>query len=327
MQLCSYYDSCRIEIILSISLDVALLFSKIKPKATILGIVALVIVVLVMYFMPVLGFILAFLAFLPGIILWHQSVQSFGIMALVTMVLTTLTGSLFLMTFMIIVLAISAIIGNLLKKRASKERILYISTFVTSLFILIAMMILQAVQRIPYANELLAPYQNAVNQTIQIQNLDTQAQEVLQASVEQLAIQMPGFIIIAVALFMFVSLLINFPILRRFKIATPVFRPLYFWQMKRSIFIIYALSLLVGIMTEPGTTTNSISVNFQLVLGFLIVIQGLSFIHFFAMMKRMPEAVSVILVILGILFYPLTRLIGLLDLGLNLKSMIKNDKR
>ena len=41
----------------------------------------------------------------------------------------------------------------------------------------------------------------------------------------------------------------------------------------------------------------------------------------------MPVAVSVIFIVLGIIFYPMTRLIGLLDLGLNLKSMIKNDKR
>ncbi|USO11275.1 DUF2232 domain-containing protein [Staphylococcus pseudintermedius] len=57
------------------------------------------------------------------------------------------------------------------------------------------------------------------------------------------------------------------------------------------------------------------------------MIQGLSFIHFFASIKRMPGVLKVILVIVGVLFYPMTRLIGLLDLGLNLKRMIKNDKR
>ena len=79
--------------------------------------------------------------------------------------------------------------------------------------------------------------------------------------------------------------------------------------------------------TEPATTINSIGINFQIVLGFLLVIQGLSFIHYFTTIKRMPVAVSVIFIVLGIIFYPMTRLIGLLDLGLNLKSMIKNDKR
>lgn len=85
--------------------------------------------------------------------------------------------------------------------------------------------------------------------------------------------------------------------------------------MKRSVFIMYALALLTTITTQPATTPNSIGINFQIVLGFLLVIQGLSFIHFFASIKRMPGVLKVILVIVGVLFYPMTRLIGLLDLG------------
>ncbi|WP_349771833.1 DUF2232 domain-containing protein [Staphylococcus canis] len=305
----------------------ALLFSQIKPKATILGTLALIVVVLAMYFVPVLGIVLTLFATLPGIILWHRSVQSFGIAALITIVVSTLTGNLYLMTFMIIVLVVSAIIGYLLQKRASKERILYISTLVTSILTLIAMMILQSMRQLPYAHELLTPYKNAVEQTTQIESLDAQTQEMLQTSIQQLAIQLPGLIVVMIAIFFIISLLIVFPILRKFKIATPVFRPLYFWQVKRSVFGIYALALLVGILTESGTTANSISLNFQIVLGLLMVIQGLSFIHYVSMLKRMPKAVSVIFIIVGIIFYPLTRLIGLLDLGLNLKRMIKNNKR
>ncbi|MBI5974980.1 DUF2232 domain-containing protein [Staphylococcus sp. H16/1A] len=303
------------------------MFSQIKPKATILGTLALIVVVLAMYFVPVLGIVLTLFATLPGIILWHRSVQSFGIAALITIVVSTLTGNLYLMTFMIIVLVVSAIIGYLLQKRASKERILYISTLVTSILTLIAMMILQSMRQLPYAHELLTPYKNAVEQTTQIESLDAQTQEMLQTSIQQLAIQLPGLIVVMIAIFFIISLLIVFPILRKFKIATPVFRPLYFWQVKRSVFGIYALALLVGILTESGTTANSISLNFQIVLGLLMVIQGLSFIHYVSMLKRMPKAVSVIFIIVGIIFYPLTRLIGLLDLGLNLKRMIKNNKR
>ncbi|UEX90120.1 DUF2232 domain-containing protein [Staphylococcus ratti] len=308
---------------INLSLEVALLFSKIKPKETILGTIALILVALVMHFMPLLGVIVVFFAPLPGIILWYRSKYSFGIAALISILVATLTGSLFVQTFMIIILIASLVIGQLLIQRASKERILYFVTIVTSLVTLGAMILLQSIKKLPYAHELLEPYRRIMNETIQMQNLDDQASKVMEASIQQMAIQMPSFIVVGIALYFMLSLLIMFPILRQFKVATPVYRPLYLWQLRKSIFIIYAIALLVSIMTEPATTAHSISLNFILVLGFLLVIQGLSFIHYACSIKKFPIGVSVLLIVVGIVAYPLTRLIGLLDLGLNLKSMLK----
>lgn len=283
---------------------------------------AWLLVILAIYFMPALGLIIALFATLPGIILWHRSVYSFGFSVFITFIIATLTGSVMIMSFMMIVFVISALIGRLLQERASKERILYLTTIVSSVLTLGLMMILQSIQQLPYAHELLEPYQAVVDQAIALQDLDEASQEVLNASVQQLAIQMPGLIVIALALFMFLTLVIICPILRKFKIATPVFRPLYLWQMNRSVFFIYAIALLVGMTTEPATTMNSISVNFQIVLGFLLVIQGLSFIHYICVVNRLHISLTIVFVMLGVMFYPLTRILGLLDIGLNLKGMI-----
>ncbi|MCO4339874.1 MULTISPECIES: DUF2232 domain-containing protein [Staphylococcus] len=308
---------------INLSLEVALLFSKIKPKDTILGTIALILVALVMHFIPILGVIVIFFAPLPGIILWYRSKYSFGIAALVSIMVATITGSLFVQTFMIILLLASLIISQLLLIKASKERILYVVSFVTSLVTLGVMIFLQSIKKLPYAHELIEPYKIVVDETIRMQNLDAQSAKILEASVQQMAVQMPSFIVISITLFFMLSLLIMFPILRQFKVATPVYRPLYLWQLRKSIFIIYAIALLVSIVTEPSTTANSISQNFIIVLGFLLVIQGLSFIHYACSIKKFPIGVSVLLIIIGIIAYPLTRLIGLLDLGLNLKSMLK----
>ncbi|MDG4944242.1 DUF2232 domain-containing protein [Staphylococcus agnetis] len=299
------------------------MFSKIKPKDTILGTIALILVALVMHFIPILGVIVIFFAPLPGIILWYRSKYSFGIAALVSIMVATITGSLFVQTFMIILLLASLIISQLLLIKASKERILYVVSFVTSLVTLGVMIFLQSIKKLPYAHELIEPYKIVVDETIRMQNLDAQSAKILEASVQQMAVQMSSFIVISITLFFMLSLLIMFPILRQFKVATPVYRPLYLWQLRKSIFIIYAIALLVSIVTEPSTTANSISQNFIIVLGFLLVIQGLSFIHYACSIKKFPIGVSVLLIIIGIIAYPLTRLIGLLDLGLNLKSMLK----
>ena len=58
---------------------------------------------------------------------------------------------------MILVLILSFIIGQLLKERASKERILFIATTYLSIFTLVAFMLLQTFKKIPSATTLIKP--------------------------------------------------------------------------------------------------------------------------------------------------------------------------
>ena len=87
-----------------------------------------------------------FIRYIP-IILWNKSIPSFGIGALITVILTTLLGNTFVLSAMILVLILSFIIGQLLKERASKERILFIATTYLSIFTLVAFMLLQTFKR------------------------------------------------------------------------------------------------------------------------------------------------------------------------------------
>ena len=51
-----------------------------------------------------------------------------------------------------------------------------------------------------------------------------------------------------------------------------------------------------------------------------------SLIHFFGKAKRLPDAVSILLMVVGTVISPFTHivsLLGVLDLGINLKRMIK----
>ena len=95
------------------------MFSKVHPKAMIIGTIVLVAVALVTYVLPIIGLILCLFATIPGIIMWHKSIATFGIGALLTVVITTLLGNTFVLSAMILVLLLS--IGQLLKERTSKN--------------------------------------------------------------------------------------------------------------------------------------------------------------------------------------------------------------
>ncbi|MEI5743148.1 DUF2232 domain-containing protein, partial [Staphylococcus aureus] len=78
--------------------------------------------------------------------------------------------------------------------------------------------------------------------------------------------------------------------LRKFKIATPVFKPLFAWQMSGILLWIYIIVIICLLFTGQPSVFQSILLNFQLVLSLVMYIQGLSVIHFFGKAKGLPNA-------------------------------------
>ncbi|MGO4090311.1 DUF2232 domain-containing protein, partial [Staphylococcus aureus] len=118
--------------------------------------------------------------------------------------------------------------------------------------------------------------------------------------------------------------------LRKFKIATPVFKPLFAWQMSGILLWIYIIVIICLLFTGQPSVFQSILLNFQLVLSLVMYIQGLSVIHFFGKAKGLPNAVTILLLIIGTILTPTTHIVGLLgviDLSLNLKRIMKNNSK
>ncbi len=307
-------------------MGVANLFSKIYPKAAILGTLALIIVALALHILPPLGLVLSLFATIPGIILWHKSLETFGITAVITVILTTLLGNIFVLTIMVLVLVLSFVVGQLLKERTSKERILYITTTYISIVSLVAIMILQVSDKLPKATTIMKPVKQQLYHLISESGASADYKQMLAEGFRQVSVQLPSYVIFAVFLLVLINLIITFPILRKFKIATPIFKPLYAWQMKRSLLFIYIIVLLcVMFAAQPGTFQSTV-LNLEIVLSLCMYIQGLSVIHFFGKAKSMPPALTIVLMVIGTILTPVTHivsLLGVIDLCVNLKSIIK----
>lgn len=302
------------------------MFSKIKPKATILSILALIIVALVLHILPPLGLVLWLFATIPGIVLWQKSKESFGLAAVITVILTTLLGNVFVLSVMVLILVLSFIIGQLLTERTSKERILYITTTFVSIITLVAFMLLQAFNKIPSAASLTKPLKDQMHTVITSSGVEGDYKQMLEESFRQMAVQLPSYVIVTAFVLILINLLITFPILRKFKVATPIFKPLFAWQMRKSLLFMHVIVLIcVMFAVQPGTF-QSIVLNFEIVLSLCMYIQGLSVIHFFGKAKSMPPILTVLLMVIGTILTPLTHivvLIGFIDLAFNLKGIIK----
>jgi uncharacterized protein YybS (DUF2232 family) len=302
------------------------LFSKIEPKATILSIISLIIVALVLHILPPLGFVLCLFATIPGIVLWHKSKESFGLAAVITVILTTLLGNIFVLSTMVLILIVSFLVGQLLKERTSKERILYVTTTFISIISLVAFMILQALNKIPTVDTLIKPLRTQMLQAVEESGVQNGYENTIGEGLRQFAVQLPSYVIITIFLLILINLIITFPILRKFKVATPVFKPLFAWQMNKVLLILYVITLLCVMFASKAGTFQSIVLNFEIVLSLCMYLQGLSLIHFFGKAKGMPTALTVVLMVIGTILTPFTHivvLIGFIDLAFNLKGIIK----
>ena len=105
-----------------------------------------------------------------------------------------------------------------------------------SLISLIAFMLLQTFGRIPPSASIVKPFKQTLHEAITMSGADANMTQILEEGFRQATVQLPGFIIIITFLIVLINLIVTFPILRKFKIATPVFKPLFAWQMS-GIFI------------------------------------------------------------------------------------------
>ena len=101
-------------------------------------------------------------------------------------------------------------------------------------------------------------------------------------------------------------------------------------RLPRSILWYYLIVLSISLFVSPetGSTLYVIIMNFSIVLWILFVMQGISLLFYYIHEKQLPNMLKVVVVILSIPLYTFIMLIGILDLGFNIRSYItgKNQK-
>lgn len=298
---------------------------KVDIKATIIATLALVLSVVVMNFAPYLVIIILPFITIPGTILWYRSKPSFFVTVVVTLCATVLFNNMFLLTAMTLMVFMSVFIGQLLLERTSKERILYLVTSFMSILTIGSVLILQITGNIPLTSKLFSQYQDVLMSYFQMSgNLTTEIEEALRVSMEILQVSIPGYIILWVFVLVLVNLLVTFPILRKFKVATPVFRPLFMWQINRSVAFVFVITVLVSLfVSKENVVMYGIVTNLQFVLEWVIFIQALSLFHLYVKVKKLPIIVGVLIFVIAFIFKPFAYLFGLMDIWFNLKQRIK----
>lgn len=143
----------------------------------------------------------------------------------------------------------------------------------------------------------------------------------------------PGGIVVVSFSYALIISLISLPILRLFHINAPHWVAFRKWQMPKSIlwlYLIVLLARLTNIVGETGTPVNIVTLNFNYALQIALAIQGFSFLFAFAYRRKwplvMPILLSVVLAILGFTPLEMVTILGIIDLGFDLRGRIPEKK-
>lgn len=118
-------------------------------------------------------------------------------------------------------------------------------------------------------------------------------------------------------------------ILPKKRVQTYRFPPLKDWQIPRSVVFYYVITFILSWIagTEEDTFLAVATLNLLPLLTYVLAIQGLSFIAFWAHHRGKGRWISNVAVILFLLFPPLAyvyNLIGILDLGFQLRQRMQS---
>ena len=138
----------------------------------------------------------------------------------------------------------------------------------------------------------------------------------------------PSRVMIASFGLAFIIVILNLAVVKRLGDSGPSFPP--FREMKLPSILVwsYLVVLLIGLLGAPeqGSTLYLTYVNAAVILRFLLLIQGLSLVHFYLYEKKSPKWLTVISTIIAILLSQITILLGVLDTGMTIRSWITRNK-
>ncbi|HLQ83297.1 MAG TPA: YybS family protein [Pseudogracilibacillus sp.] len=159
---------------------------------------------------------------------------------------------------------------------------------------------------------------------------DNQVNEQLTLIKEQmqnLTLLIPASMTIMSIFLSIVTIFISYKIMNRINKEKYKFIPFKDLNLPTSIFWLYFIAIILSFFNpDTSTTLGVIVINSVVILTTLMIIQGYSFVFFYANEKKWPKAIPIIIVIVSFLI-PLImmlviRLLGIIDIGFGLKKRI-----
>jgi uncharacterized protein YybS (DUF2232 family) len=289
------------------------------------------ILLLITLYFPILSLISTFFLPLPFFLynVRHSEKNSLPFF-LAALVLSFIAGNVVGISLAFTYGAVGWTMGWLVKKKESWNTTLLVSSLVFALSTVIQYAIAVTVFQFDFIKETMTLVRSSYEQSIQLlkrlgQQPPADMMNQINDMLELIQTLIPSFIVMASIMAVFFIQLILFPIVRRFQVEVPKRTPFRNIQMPKNILWYYLVTLVLTLVLNPekGTTMFWVLFNLATIFGLLLFIQGCSFLLYYRYQKKLPTVFSFIFVLFALLFLPLVRLLGIIDLGFDLRKRIQ----
>lgn len=289
----------------------------------------------IVFYVPLVNFIAMFIAPLP--IIWYSATydrKSSLLVTFIAVIIPSFVGGLLVLPASLIFAATGMAIGDAIFNKKSKV-FMFISTSIV-LLITFAVQYLIALRlfEFDFINDSLSIARRSYEESIDlIEKMTGQSpisKEDLADMFSIVEMTIPAAITLAVFVLAFIFISINLPIMKRFiKADVPKFPSFSHLRLPRAVLWYYLITLTINLFVQPelGTSLYVIMINVSLILWVLLTLQGISVIHFTIDTFGLPKMLKVLSTIVAIPLYSFVILLGIIDLGFNIREYIQAKKQ
>ncbi|WP_078543269.1 YybS family protein [Litchfieldia alkalitelluris] len=284
-----------------------------------------IVMLLASVFLPLLGTIMAFILPIPFIIFASKYDIKKALVFLIaattlSLLFTSVTGIIFSLIF-----GVSGLVYGILHQRGKKAIEILLGM---TLSYIITFVIFYAIASSLFAFDFSALILESARQSVEMmEGLEMEneaALEQLEESIQNFPYLLPSLFVTTAFFFALISQLLSYPILKRVSKDIEKLPEIRTITIPISILWYYlAVLVLMLFEMEVGTFYYMAVTNLYYILQSLMVIQGLSFIFYLIHAKNLPKFLKIITIILAPFLLSIIRILGIIDLGFQLRNKIK----
>ncbi|CEG21199.1 hypothetical protein BN1080_00103 [Planococcus massiliensis] len=281
-------------------------------------------------YVPLLQIVSSLFLALP--IAWYSAKyggKASALFSAVCLILTFIVGGLLSLPLALIHIPLGLVIGLSIFNRKSKLFMFMGASIVLLISIIVQYVASIALLGINILEEAMTEMKNSFEQTSALMESFGTLPEDYNENVNQLLLAMetlmPTWLVLGVFMGTWVLFLLLLPVLKRLGTEVPAFPPFREMKLPKSVLWYYLIVIVVSAFSEfqPGTMPYMVLMNATVMLQFLLFLQGISFYHFYIKQEGWPKWVTVIVTILAIPLQSFTSIVGIVDLGFDIRGWVK----
>ncbi|GMB09777.1 uncharacterized protein YybS (DUF2232 family) [Thermolongibacillus altinsuensis] len=292
------------------------------------------VLLLISLYMPFIGIIATLFLSVPFIIFTIRHTYKNGLLLLlVSLIPSVWFGSIFSLPMAIMFGSSGVVMGHVWSKKQGR----YILLLVGSLAFLINIVLLYIGSVLffdfNFAEEIKVmmeeAFQNAQSIFSQVGQLPAEeVEENFQQALDLAIYLLPASLVLASVFLAWMTQLVTAPILKRLQIKIDDWPPFRDLMLPKSLLWYYLIvMILMFFPLEQGSFVHIALLNIFQILQLLMTIQGFSFIFYWAYQKKIAQKWAAAIVVLSLLFpflLYLVRILGIIDLGFELRKRLKD---